>query len=204
MVKFTLSIPNWITLIRVGLIPIFVFLLIDPSEWMIKAAVYIFVFAAITDYLDGFIARWTKSVSDFGKLLDPLADKILVLSALVMLTSLKSDPYGDPWVPGWMTVLVLAREIWVTGLRGVAASQGTVVAAASSGKVKSGLQMVAVVFLLLHQMKLNILGAPLTAHIIGLNLLLISLFFSYWGAYQYTVIVFTGPSSSDDEKSPSA
>ncbi len=190
MVKVVLSLPNWITLLRVALIPVFVVLLVDPSEWMLTLAVYIFAFAAITDYLDGMIARTFGYVSDFGKLLDPLADKVLVLSALIMLTSLKSDQYGEPWVPGWMVVMVVAREIWVTGLRGVAASHGTVVAANSAGKMKSLLQMVSVIFLLLHSQPLHLGIITVSCQLVGLNLLFLSLVFSYWGAIQYTKMIF--------------
>lgn len=190
MVKVVLSLPTWITLLRVALIPVFVLLLIDPSEWMLNVAVYIFIFAAITDYLDGLIARAFGYVSDFGKLLDPLADKVLVLSALIMLTGLKNDQYGEPWVPAWMVVMVVAREIWVTGLRGVAASGGTVVAANSAGKVKSLLQMVSIVCLLLHDKPLVLGPVMVSYQLIGLNLLFLSLVFSYWGAVQYTKMIF--------------
>lgn len=190
MVKVVLSLPNWITLLRVALIPVFVVLLIDPADWMLDLAVYIFIFAALTDYLDGMIARAFGYVSDFGKLLDPLADKVLVLSALIMLTSLKDNQWGEPWVPGWMVVMVVAREIWVTGLRGVAAGHGTIVAANSAGKVKSLLQMVSVVFLLLHDRPLSLGVITVSYQLIGLNLLFLSLVFSYWGAFQYTKMIF--------------
>ena len=158
MVKIVLTLPNWLTLLRVALIPVFVILLLDPTPVMVQWAVYIFCIAAVTDYLDGFIARRMRSVSDFGKLLDPLADKILVFSALIMLTSLRSDLTAAPWVPGWMVVMVVAREIWVTGVRGVAATHGVVIAANESGKWKSFLQMFAVIFLLRHDPTLLLRG----------------------------------------------
>lgn len=199
MVKVVLSLPNWLTLLRVALIPIFVVLLIDPSEWMLQTAVYIFIFAAITDYLDGIIARALGSVSDFGKLLDPLADKILVLSALIMLTGLRTDQFGESWVPAWLVVLVVAREVWITGLRSVAAGNGVVVAANSFGKMKSFLQMVAIVLLLLHDHLLKIGGLTVPCQVLGLNLLFASLVFSYWSAYQYTALVFT-PTPEDVSK----
>ena len=189
MVKVVLSLPTWITLLRVALIPLFVLLLIDPTDAMIRWSTYIFIFAAITDYLDGFVARALGSVSDFGKLLDPLADKILVLSAFIMLASMKPDVTGETWVPGWMVVLV-ARDVWITGLRGVAAEHGSIVAATALAKVKSLLQMVSVVFLLLHQEPLYVGFATIPAKIIGLNVLLVSLVFSYWSAFQYTVMIF--------------
>ncbi|NDC37952.1 MAG: CDP-diacylglycerol--glycerol-3-phosphate 3-phosphatidyltransferase [Proteobacteria bacterium] len=180
------NVPNYLTLFRLGLVPIFVLLMVEPSEGMVLFAIAVFIIAAITDYVDGIIARSFGATSDFGKLLDPLVDKVLVMAALVMLATQRSDVDGAPWVPGWMVVLVLAREIWVTGLRAVAATQGLVVGAKAAGKVKSGFQMVAIVFLLLHSQEFNFLGRMLTCQIVGLNLLFVSIIFSYWGAYEYT------------------
>lgn len=198
--EWTKDLPNWLTFVRIALIPIFVVLLVEPTKSMIYAAVAIFVFAALTDSVDGFLARRYGAVSDFGKLLDPLADKILVTAALVMLVSLRSDATGEPWVPGWMVVLVLAREIWVTGLRGIAASRGLIVPAASSGKWKSVLQMVAIVFLLLHDMRLRLFGLVFDCQLVGFNLLLISLAFSYWGASEYSYAILMGGTEKDGEK----
>ena len=180
-------IPNWLTYLRLGLIPIFVVLLSnDPSRWAINVAAVIFTLAAVTDYVDGFIARRFGAVSDMGKLLDPLADKILVMAALVMLVGQRSALHGEPWVPAWMVAVVLAREIWVTGLRGLAAANGVVLAASSLGKVKSGLQMSAIILLLLHDYPLAIGGLQFTCQSIGVRLLLLSLVFSMWGAVEYT------------------
>jgi len=195
MAKWLKRIPNWLTLLRVALIPIFVVLLIDPSPWMLRSAVVVFIFAALTDYLDGFVARRYSAVSDFGKLLDPLADKILVMAALVMLVALRDDRFGDSFVPAWMVVLVLAREIWVTGMRGIAATQGTVIAANSSGKVKSVLQVIAIVLLLIHDYPFSVIGIRLSYQFVGLNLLLLSIVLSYIGAYEYTVQTFFPRSS---------
>jgi CDP-diacylglycerol--glycerol-3-phosphate 3-phosphatidyltransferase len=180
------NVPNYLTLFRLGLVPIFVLLLLDPSEGMTLLAIVVFIIAAITDYVDGIIARAFGATSDFGKLLDPLVDKVLVMAALVMLVAQRSDVDGHPWVPAWMVVLVLAREIWVTGLRAVAATRGIVVGAKAAGKVKSGFQMVAIVFLLLHHKTVTIFGYETPCQLVGLNLLFISIIFSYWGAYDYT------------------
>jgi CDP-diacylglycerol--glycerol-3-phosphate 3-phosphatidyltransferase len=198
MTKIIKSIPNYLTYLRILLIPGFIVLMHDPSAWMIKCALAVFVVAALTDLFDGFIARRFKAVSDLGKLLDPLADKILVMTALVMLTALRSDISGDAWVPGWLVVLVLAREIWVTGIRGVAAAQGIIVQARESGKVKSFLQMISIIFLLLHDQIIPLGRVQLPAQFIGLNLLFISLGFSYWSAYEYTTqILIAGKSDQD-------
>ena len=128
--------------------------------------------------------------------MDPIADKILVISTLVMLVALRDPIYGDSWVPAWMVVLVIVREIWVTGLRGVAATGGLVVSANATGKVKSFLQMFAIGALLLNDFSLTIGPIVLPARVVGLNCMLISLFFSYWGAVQYTQLVFTGSPTS--------
>ncbi|MCO6430313.1 MAG: CDP-diacylglycerol--glycerol-3-phosphate 3-phosphatidyltransferase [Deltaproteobacteria bacterium] len=203
------NIPNYLTFLRVALIPIFVVLLCDPSKTMINAAAIVFIFAAITDYVDGFIARRWAAVSDFGKLLDPIADKILVISALIMLTSLRGDLYGEPWVPGPLVVLVVAREIWVTGLRAVAGSQGLIVAAGNLGKWKSFLQILAVVLLLYHDTPLEAGNWRLNCQVLGIIVLGFSLIFSYLSATIYTYEIFRacklldvqasgGPLSSSD------
>ena len=190
MSSFVRHIPNIITYIRLGLIPIFVCLLIEPSETMRYLAIGIFIIAALTDSIDGYVARKWNAVSDLGKLLDPLADKILVMAALVTLVALRSDNYGEPWVPGWMVILVLARETWVTGLRGVAASRGVIVPASVSGKIKSFFQMIAIIFLLLHDLSFEFGGFHITCQLVGINLLLVSIFISYSGALEYTITVF--------------
>lgn len=184
------ALPNWLTYFRIGLIPVFVGLLSFPSDLNIRIALIIFVVAALTDAVDGYLARRWDAVTDLGKLLDPLADKILVMSALVMMVGMRGELYAEPWVPAWIVVLVLARELWVTGVRAVAAAKGVVVAAGRSGKWKSGLQMVAVVLLLLHDHTFTtIQGQIITCQLAGLNLLLVSVGFSYWGAVDYTARV---------------
>lgn len=190
------KIPNWLTFFRLALIPVFVILLLDPTRTMVLLATIVFVVAAFTDFTDGYLARRFGAVTDAGKLLDPMADKILVLSALVMLVAQRADLTGEPWVPGWMVVMVLAREIWVTGLRGIAATRGVVIAAAQSGKYKSGLQMVAIVFLLMHDIAVPFTGRNLSCQTVGVNLLFLSIVFSYWGAIEYTAAVLGQSSSS--------
>lgn len=183
-------VPNWLTGLRLVLIPIFVMLLWNsPSKGQVKVAAVIFILAALTDLIDGIIARRYRAETDLGKLLDPLADKILVMAALVMLTSLRSNGYDEPWVSPVLVVIILAREIWVTGLRGIAASHGVVIAAKDSGKWKSVFQMVAIVFLLLRDYGIPVLGWMVPTQFVGLNLLLVSVFFSLWSAMEYTLMV---------------
>jgi CDP-diacylglycerol--glycerol-3-phosphate 3-phosphatidyltransferase len=182
------QLPNWLTFLRLILIPVFVVVLIEPTRNSLNVAAVIFVLAAITDYADGWLARRYKAVTDFGKLFDPLADKILVMAALVMLVALRDEECRS-LVPGWMVVLILARELWITGLRAFAARDGTVVAAKSGGKVKSFLQMVSILALLLHDYSFHVLGFRLTWQFVGLNLLVASLAFSYVSAVDYSLMI---------------
>lgn len=182
------KIPNYLTFLRVTLIPIFVLLMLNNKNlW----ALGVFIIASLTDYLDGYFARKWNLVSDFGKLMDPIADKILVMAALVMLVAERDFINAAPWVPAWIVVLILAREIWVNGIRNIAASRGVVMAAGQAGKIKSFLQMVAICLLLLHDVVLLEFNLyRFTAEFFGIWLLLISVFFSYWGAVDYTVRAF--------------
>lgn len=188
MAEWYKKLPNWLTFIRLALIPVFVVFLIDPSRAALNIAAVIFVLAAVTDYADGILARRYAAITDFGKLFDPLADKILVMSALVMLVSVRDDQCVS-FVPGWMVVLILAREFWVTGLRAYAAKDGTIVAAKSGGKVKSFLQMVAILALLLHEYSFTVFGFRVTYQFLGLNILLVSLAFSYISAFDYSLSI---------------
>lgn len=127
-----------ITLVRIGFIPIFMVLMYlsggAANLWM-WIALGLFIFASLTDWVDGYIARKYNQVTDFGKFLDPLADKLLVISAMVMFCE-----WGK--MPGWALMLVLTREFAVTGLRLVAVGKGKVIAAGWSGKVKTASTMV--------------------------------------------------------------
>lgn len=201
------SIPNFITSIRLVLVPLFILILTNPSDFSRYLAACIFIFAAFTDYLDGAIARHYGAVSNFGKLFDPLADKLLVMSGLIMLTSMKLDSYGLPcrigdscdlgqsWVPSWMVIMILGREFWVTGVRAVAAEKGMILAAAAGGKLKSFLQMVAIPLILIHDIELAIPFSSVNTncYITGLYLLFLSLVVSYWSAIEYSFTVLGAP-----------
>lgn len=138
-----LNLANKLTLARVLAVPVLVLLLSFPSRVSCLIAMFFFIAASLTDLVDGWVARRYGQVTAFGKFLDPLADKILVSSALIMLTSLG-------WIPAWIVVVILAREITVTGLRAIAVEQGVVIAADRFGKLKTVLQMLALCPLLLH------------------------------------------------------
>ena len=131
-----------ITLIRVAFIPVYmVFMYLSggmPGPWM-WAALALFIVASLTDYVDGYIARKYNQVTDFGKFLDPLADKLLVIAAMAILTE-----WGR--FPAWALMIVLTREFAVTGLRLIAVQKGTVIAAGWSGKVKTASTMIGLCF----------------------------------------------------------
>ena len=146
-----MNLPNKLTCLRIIAVPFFIVLYLMGH---IYAATVIFILASATDALDGKIARSRGLVTNFGKIMDPLADKILVISALVVLVQL-----GD--VPGWMLIVILAREFIVAGLRTVAAADGIVIAAGFSGKLKTVTQMIAVPLLLLKNWPCSYIGLPL-------------------------------------------
>ena len=133
---------NKLTLLRVLMIPVFLVLIYQDSTVLRYWALGVFVLASLTDFVDGYIARKYNQITDFGKFMDPLADKLLVLSALVFFTEIGL-------LPGWGLLLVIAREISVTGLRLVAVEQGRVIAAGWSGKVKTASTMVGICLMLL-------------------------------------------------------
>lgn len=146
-----MNLPNKLTVLRVLLIPVFMVLLMT-GHWYWSAS--IFIIASLTDALDGHIARKYKLITNFGKIMDPLADKLLVTAALLCLCQLGV-------VAAWMVFVILAREFLISGLRAVAASQGIVIAASVWGKLKTISQMVAIVLLLLQNWPFEMLKVPM-------------------------------------------
>jgi len=134
-----MNLPNKLTIARVMAVPFFVVLY---TKGLIIPAFIIYVSACLTDTLDGYIARKRNLVSNFGKIMDPLADKVLVYSAFCLFIAEGS-------MPAWMLMVILAREFIVAGVRTVAASEGIVIAAAVSGKIKTILQMIAIPLMVL-------------------------------------------------------
>jgi CDP-diacylglycerol--glycerol-3-phosphate 3-phosphatidyltransferase len=177
-----LNIPNLLTMARIVAIPWFVWLLDTPTPVRGFWACIVFTLAAVTDVLDGYLARKLGVVSVLGKFLDPLADKLIVMAALVWMV-----PMGR--IAAWVVVLLLAREISVTGLRSVAASEGVVISAGQEGKTKTALQMIGIVALVLgYPYHLSYLGLDLgvvdLVHV-GRWLVYMSLLFSFASAAQY-------------------
>ena len=134
-----MNLPNRLTLMRVALVPV-ICVLVGLGQMIPAAAV--FVLAALTDFLDGHLARKNNWVTDFGKFIDPVADKLLVLSALVMLVWMQL-------VPAWVMIIILARELSVDGLRLIAMTKGQVIAAGPLGKIKTFSQMLVILGLLI-------------------------------------------------------
>ena len=130
---------NKLTMLRVLMIPVFLLLLYFGYQYI---ALAVFILASLTDFLDGYIARKYNQITDFGKFMDPLADKVLVISAMVWFVEVGI-------MPGWALLVVVARELAVTGLRLVAVDTGRVIAAGWSGKVKTAATMIAVCLMLL-------------------------------------------------------
>jgi CDP-diacylglycerol--glycerol-3-phosphate 3-phosphatidyltransferase len=137
------NLPNILTLLRIASIPVLAAILLSPSKSASIWAACVFAIASITDWLDGYLARRMGIVTVFGKFLDPIADKLIVMSALIMIL-----PYDR--APAWMVLIILGREIIITGLRGLASTEGIVIPASNLGKFKTIFQIVAILGLLLH------------------------------------------------------
>ena len=139
---FELNVPNVLTLLRILLVPVLVAVLVQEGGGLDEVAAAVFAFASFTDALDGWIARRQKSVTTFGKLMDPLADKLLVTAALVSLVELGR-------LSAWVAMVIIAREFAVTGLRQLAMEHGEVIPASIWGKVKTVFQVAMVLVLII-------------------------------------------------------
>jgi len=151
-----MNLPNKITLARVCMIPIFMIVLMCGAHYNWQYyyiwAALVFAIASFTDGVDGHIARSRNLITDFGKFMDPLADKLLVSTALICFIQLN-------WIPAYMAVIIIAREFIVTGLRLIAVNEGKVIAAGMSGKIKTVTQIIATVLLLIDPTVLNNLNS---------------------------------------------
>jgi len=170
------NVSNSLTLFRIGSIPLIVLLLhFFPGRWPSFIAAFIFFLAALSDGFDGYLARRRNTVSNVGKLLDPLADKLLVCTALIMLI-----PLGR--VEAWIVAVIIGREMAVTTLRGVAGSTGVVIAASWLGKKKTLAQLIATNLLILHYRCFSI-----DTHWLGTILIWIALVMTLWSGVDYFV-----------------
>ncbi|MBO8176604.1 CDP-diacylglycerol--glycerol-3-phosphate 3-phosphatidyltransferase [Aeribacillus pallidus] len=180
-----MNLPNKITISRILLIPLFLlFMLVDfqwgtvdwfneliPVEHIIGAL--IFIIASTTDWIDGYYARKYHLVTNLGKFLDPLADKLLVSSALIVLVELG-------FAPSWIVIVIISREFAVTGLRLVLAGEGEVVAANMLGKIKTWTQIVAISALLLHNIPFSSISFPFADIVLW-----VATFFTIWSGWDY-------------------
>ena len=168
-----MNLANKITILRVFLVPIFMIVLYSNIPYSTYVAAGIFIIASLTDTLDGYIARSRNMITNFGKFVDPLADKVLVSAALISLVELGK-------VPGWVVVLIIAREFTITGFRVIAASEGVTIAASPLGKIKTITQLIAIIALLLNNFPFNLINLPFA------NIMLyISLFFTIISGVDY-------------------
>ena len=177
-----LNLPNMLSLVRVflaplvllflsirisGTVPFLQFLEDDPPTWGDVLAGLVFVVAALTDSLDGYIARRRRLVTTLGKFIDPLADKVLVIAAMIALVELHR-------IPAWIVLVIITREFVVTGLRLVAAAEGVVIAASKGGKLKTVFQIAALTMLIL-----KIPG--------GMALMWIAMLLTVWSGMEYLI-----------------
>jgi CDP-diacylglycerol---glycerol-3-phosphate 3-phosphatidyltransferase len=177
------TLPNLLSLFRIGIIPVLVYLLTFNDRVSAVLAASLFLIASITDYFDGYLARRNRSVSDLGKILDPLADKLMVIAALIMLTAM--DRPGEPSVPAWLVVIIIARESAVTVIRGIALSEGIVMHAEALGKYKFILQAFAVVGLLVHYTYWDV-----DFFVAGIYFLVLSAVIGVWSGISYHIQFF--------------
>ena len=194
------NLPNLITAFRIALVPVLVLVLRHPGRGAAVLAAFTFFLASWSDFFDGYLARRHGITSSLGKLLDPLADKLIVMSALVMLAAMPRQPR----IPAWIVVAIVGRELAVTGLRAVAVSEGIVLAAEELGKYKTIFQMLALIGLLLHY---PFFGVDFFAA--GMYFLWPSLVLTLWSGVDYHVRVIrraarrTPPTVSEvDERPP--
>ncbi len=172
------TLPNLLSLFRIAIIPVLVYLLTFTDPFYALLAAALFLLASLTDYLDGYLARRHRTVSNLGKILDPLADKLMIVAALIMLAAM--DRAGEPGVPGWLVVIIVARESGVTLLRGIALTEGIVMESEALGKYKLILQSIAVFSLLVHFPYWGI-----DFYVVGIYFLYLATVIALWSGVNY-------------------
>lgn len=180
-----MNLPNKITVLRILLIPLFLIIMVYPFSWgemnLFGAhlpvthfvGALIFIIASATDWIDGYYARKLNLVTNLGKFLDPLADKLLVSAALIVLVELGM-------APSWIVILIISREFAVTGLRAILAGEGEIVAANMLGKIKTWTQIIAISALLLHNTIFELMSFPFAT-----IALWVAAFFTIWSGWDY-------------------
>jgi CDP-diacylglycerol--glycerol-3-phosphate 3-phosphatidyltransferase len=171
--------PNLVTMGRVLLVPLVLLFIDNFSQMRSFIALLLYLLAAGGDFVDGYLARTRGQVSMLGKFLDPLADKLIVTAILVFMVQ-------QGRVPAWLVVVLIARDLTINGLRGIAAAEGMVIAASDGGKIKTALQLVAIGMLLIHfRYPLLGLGISVDYHEVGRVILFLSAGVSIWSAAEY-------------------
>lgn len=177
-----MNLANKLTMLRIFLVPIFlIFIAMKGIPYGTILATLVFIIASLTDQLDGYIARSRNQVTTFGKFMDPLADKLLVTSALISLVELGL-------IPSYAAIIIIAREFAVSGLRTIAASEGKIIAASWWGKIKTVIQIIAIVLLLI---KVNIGTSPYLASLINNNSALNKFFEVTPTIFLYLAVIIT-------------
>ena len=173
-----LNLPNSITMLRVGIIPVLFCLLSDPGRmWSLIIAI-LFIMAALTDLLDGYVARKYQIVTNIGKFLDPITDKIIVNTAMILMI-----PIGR--IPAWIVSLIIIRDFIVDGIRTIATSEGMIIDASKLGKRKTLCQIFAISALIIHY---PFIGAD--AHIVGMVILYIALWLTIHSGLDYLLMFY--------------
>ncbi len=170
-----LNLPNSITVLRIGVIPVLFFLLLAPGPYWSLVIALIFIGAALTDLMDGYLARRYHVETNIGKFLDPIADKIVVNTAMILLIPISR-------IPAWIVALSIIRDLAVDGIRSVAATRSVIIEASSLGKRKTVCQIFAISALIIHY---PIFG--INAHLVGTVILYLALFFSVYSGIDYLI-----------------
>ena len=173
-----INLPNTITMLRVGIIPVLFFLLLDPGyAWSLVIAL-LFILAGLTDLIDGYVARKYHIVTNIGKFLDPIADKLIVNTAMILMI-----PIGR--IPAWIVATIIIRDFIIDGLRTIATSEGVIIDASKLGKRKTLCQIFAVSALMIHY---PLFGA--NAHVVGMVILYIALWLTIHSGIDYIVMFY--------------
>jgi len=170
-----INLPNAITLLRIGIVPVLFFLLLDPGTMWSLIIAGLFIAAALTDLLDGYVARRYQIVTNLGKFLDPVADKLIVNTAMILLIAIQR-------IPAWVVALIIIRDFVVDGIRTIASSEGIIIEASKLGKRKTLCQIFAISALIIHY---PFLGA--NAHLVGIVILYIALWLTVYSGSDYLI-----------------
>jgi CDP-diacylglycerol--glycerol-3-phosphate 3-phosphatidyltransferase len=178
--KKIFNLPNSITLLRICVIPVLFLILLSPGRTLSLFIAIVFIIAALTDLIDGYIARRYGMVTKIGKFLDPIADKIIVSTAMILMI-----PIGH--IPAWIVAIIIIRDIAVNGVRSIASSDDSVVSASKLGKLKTLSQNIALSALIIHYPLFGI-----DAHLVGIITLYIALFLTVWSGVDYILKFYRG------------